>query len=307
MTVGAHELRERLLKAQNHHSAPSVSFEFFPPKNDQAEETFWRSANRLCSLNPRFMSLTYGADGSEKNRTQQFVSTMQRRGLGPVAPHLTCAGASQQQINELAAEYWESGIRHLVALRGDPAGGAGTRYQPHPDGYAYASDLVQALTDQFDFSLFVAAYPETHPEAPSAGFDLENLQRKLDAGAEAAITQYFFSTESFLRFRDAASRLGINKPIIPGILPISNFATIQRFSKACGTHLPRWLEDAFNGLDGNSKTHELIAANIAIEQVLALQAEGVEQFHFYTLNQFELCYAVCHALGVRENNDEVAA
>ncbi|MBT6183742.1 MAG: methylenetetrahydrofolate reductase [NAD(P)H], partial [Betaproteobacteria bacterium] len=236
----------------------------------------------------------------------------QARGTVDAMPHLTCVGALKEDIASIADEYYELGIRKIMALRGDPQGGAGAAYVPTEGGFPYAEQLVEGLAAQHDFDIYVAAYPETHPDAPSPHFDLQNLKRKFDAGASKAITQYFFNTESYLRFRDAAVRMGIDNPIIPGILPVTNFATLQRFSKASSIALPKWLETAFAGLDAEPETRQLIAANIAIEQVIALQAEGVNDFHFYTLNRAELCYAVCHALGVRraltnENNTVEAA
>lgn len=299
MSMSAYEIRDRLQQRFGGSQVPKVSFEFFPPKSEKAEQSLWSCVERLGKLAPQFVSVTYGADGSTRERTHQIVEHLSTQTTIPTMPHLTCVGAPTEEIDGIADAYWDMGVRRIMALRGDPVEGAGHRYQPTPGGYAYAADLVEGLAKRHDFEIAVAAYPEVHPEAPSSLFDLENLKRKFDAGARMAITQYFFETDSFLRFRDRCVLAGIDKPIIPGILPVTNFATTQRFSQACGTHLPRWMEQAFEGLDEDPATRNLIAANIAIEQVLALQAEGVEEFHFYSLNRAELCYAVAHALGLR--------
>ncbi len=275
-----------------------VSFEFFPPANEKMEATLWRSVRRLAPLAPNFVSVTYGADGSTRDRTHKIVSRLlAEKGLNTV-PHLTCIGASRDEIQAIARDYWELGVRHIVALRGDPPKGA-AGYQPHPDGFAYAVDLVRGLREVADFEISVAAYPETHPEAPSAQFDIDNLKRKLDAGASRAITQFFFDTELYLRFRDRCAAVGIDVPIVPGILPITRFPQLRRFANACGASVPDWLEREFDGLDDDPDTRRMIAANVAIHQVRQLQREGVEDFHFYTLNRSELTFAICHALGVR--------
>ena len=299
MALGAHELRDRIYTNITNSMTPKVSFEFFPANTESMEKTIRRSIEKLESLNPEFISVTYGADGSTRERTFDAIASIQARGTVDAMPHLTCVGALKEDIASIADEYYELGIRKIMALRGDPQGGAGAAYVPTEGGFPYAEQLVEGLAAQHDFDIYVAAYPETHPDAPSPHFDLQNLKRKFDAGASTAITQYFFNTESYLRFRDAAVRMGIDNPIIPGILPVTNFATLQRFSKASSIALPKWLETAFAGLDAEPETRQLITANIAIEQVIALQAEGVNDFHFYTLNRAELCYAVCHALGVR--------
>jgi len=299
MSLSAYEVRERLIDRYGRVPVPKISFEFFPPKTEKAESALWKSVEKLGRLSPQFVSVTYGADGSTRDRTHQIVEHLSAKADLNTMPHLTSVGASRDEIDQIADEYWAMGVRRIMALRGDPAEGAGSQYQPTPGGYAYASDLVAGLARRHPFELAVAAYPEVHPEAPSSLFDLENLKRKFDQGASLAVTQYFFDTESFLRFRDRCVLAGIEQPIIPGILPVTNFATTQRFSAACGTRVPGWMAQAFDGLDDDPTTRNLIAANIAIEQVLALQAEGVEEFHFYTLNRAELCYAVAHALGVR--------
>ncbi|MGI9238060.1 MAG: methylenetetrahydrofolate reductase [Woeseiaceae bacterium] len=277
---------------------PSVSFEFFPPNTEAMEATLWSSIERLAELEPTFVSVTYGADGSTRERTHAAVQRIISETTLTPAPHLTCVGASRGEIDDIAREYWDMGVRHLVALRGDaPKGSKG--YVPHPNGYAYASDLVEGLKNIGEFDISVAAYPEVHPEAPTAVFDLENLKRKLEAGASRAITQFFFSSDLFLRFRDRCASAGIESSIVPGILPITRFPQLERFAKMCGASVPDWLRSRFEGLDDDDETRQLIAASVAIEQVRALQKEGIEEFHFYTLNRSELAYAICHALGVR--------
>jgi methylenetetrahydrofolate reductase (NADPH) len=275
-----------------------VSFEFFPPHTRQMEATLWNSVQELKALRPRFVSVTYGADGSTRERTHAAVERIVNETHLTAAPHLTCVGASRGEIDEIARDYWDMGVRHLVALRGDPPEGS-HGYVPHPDGYAYAADLVAGLKKVADFDISVAAYPEVHPEAASPLADLENLKRKLDAGATRAITQFFFDTKLFLRFRDLAAAAGIESHIVPGILPITRFPQLQRFAERCGASVPDWLAERFAGLEDDARTRQLIAASVAIEQVRKLQAEGVDEFHFYTLNRSELTMAICHALGVR--------
>ena len=254
---------------------------------------------RLAPLNPAFVSVTYGADGSTRERTHRVIERiLTDTSLEPV-PHLTCVGASRNDVNALADNYWKLGIRHLVALRGDPEGGAEANYVPHDDGYAYASDLVSGLLRCHPFELIVAAYPETHPQALSAEADLENLRRKVDAGARRAITQFFFDNVVFLKFRDRVAAAGIDVEIIPGILPVTNYKTLVRFANLCGTSLPQSLADIFFGLDDDPSTRQQIAAHVAVSQAEALGREGVGNFHFYTLNRADLSYTVCHALGVR--------
>jgi methylenetetrahydrofolate reductase (NADPH) len=280
-------------------SAPRVSFEFFPPKTPEAEASLWTTVERLAPLNPEFVSVTYGADGSTRERTHQVIeSILTKTSLRPV-PHLTCVGAPRKEIDAIADEYWNIGVRQIVALRGDPEGGAEADYVPHPDGYAYASDLVQGLLEKHPFELFVAAYPETHPQAVSEDADLDNLKRKVDAGAHRAITQFFFDNEIFLRFRDRVATAQIDVELIPGILPVTNFNTLVRFAGACGASIPQSLSTLFEGLDEDPKTRQLIAAHAAVSQAEDLGREGVEDFHFYTLNRADLSFAVCHALGVR--------
>ncbi len=277
---------------------PSVSFEFFPPNSEKMEAVLWESIKRLAELEPRFVSVTYGADGSTRERTHAAVERIIAETDLTPAPHLTCIGASRDEIDDIARDYWEMGVRHLVALRGDAPKDSGP-YAPHPDGYAYANDLVAGLRKVADFDISVAAYPEVHPEAPDAAFDLDNLKRKLDAGATRAITQFFFDVDCYLRFRDRCAAVGIESSIVPGILPITRFPQLQRFAEMCGASVPAWLSERFEGLDDDVETRQLIAANVAIEQVRALQQEGIDEFHFYTLNRSELAFAICHALGVR--------
>ncbi|MCH1501489.1 MAG: methylenetetrahydrofolate reductase [NAD(P)H] [Litoricolaceae bacterium] len=282
-------------------SAPRVSFEFFPPKTPDAEASLWKTVERLAPLNPEFVSVTYGADGSTRERTHQVIeSILTKTELKPV-PHLTCVGAPRDEIDAIADDYWSMGVRQIVALRGDPEGGAEADYQPHPNGYAYASDLVEGLLAKHPFELFVAAYPETHPQAISADTDLDNLKRKVDAGGHRAITQFFFDNAIFLRFRDRVAAANINVELIPGILPVTNFNTLVRFADACGASIPATLKTLFEGLDEDPSTRQLIAAHAAVSQAEDLGREGVSDFHFYTLNRADLSFAVCHALGVRGN------
>jgi methylenetetrahydrofolate reductase (NADPH) len=275
-----------------------VSFEFFPPGTDAMEETLWSSIKHLSVLEPRLVSVTYGADGSTRERTHAAVERIRKETKLTAAPHLTCIGASQGEIDDIAREYWDMGVRHLVALRGDPPKDV-QKYTPYRGGYAYASDLVAGLKRIADFDIAVAAYPEVHPEADSAQADLDNLKRKLDAGASRAITQFFFDVDAYLGFRDRCAVAGIESTIVPGILPITRFPQLTRFAEQCGATVPGWLQDRFDGLEDDPDTRKLIAASVAIEQVRLLQKEGIDEFHFYTLNRSELTFAICHALGVR--------
>jgi len=279
-------------------SKPLISFEFFPPKTEKSEATLWETVERLAPLAPRFVSVTYGADGSTRDRTHRIISRINSSTALTGAPHLTCVDATTDEVDDIARGYWNEGVRHIVALRGDPPQGA-DHYQPYPGGYEYAADLVEGLRKVADFDISVAAYPEVHPEAKSPLADLDNLKRKLDAGANRAITQFFFDADVFLRFRDLTRAAGITAPIVPGILPISNFASLLRFAAACGATVPSWLHARFEGLDEDAETRQMISANVAIELVERLQREGVDEFHFYTLNRAELTYAICFALGIR--------
>ena len=264
------------------------------------DELLWRSINHLAPLSPRFVSVTYGADGSTRERTHAAVARLLDETQLTAAPHLTCIGASRDEIDDIARNYWDIGVRHLVALRGDAVDNS-TNYVPTKNGYAYAADLVAGLKRVADFDISVAAYPETHPEARDSAFDLDNLKRKLDAGATRAITQFFFEADVYLDFRERAAKSGIESAIVPGILPITRFPQLERFAKSCGASVPAWLHERFRGLEDDAETRQMIAASVAIEQVRLLQAEGVEEFHFYTLNRSELTYAICHALGVRSS------
>ncbi len=280
-------------------STPRVSFEFFPPKTPEAEASLWATVERLAPLKPEFVSVTYGADGSTRERTHQVIDRILKDTEMTAVPHLTCVGAPKAEIDAIADTYWDLGVRQIVALRGDPEGGAEAKYQPHPEGYAYASDLVEGLLAKHPFEIFVAAYPETHPQALSADADLDNLRRKVEAGGHRAITQFFFDNDVFLRFRDRVTKAGIEVELIPGILPVTNYQTLVRFAGACGASLPNQLTRLFDGLDNDPTTRQLIAAHVAVSQAEALGREGVDDFHFYTLNRADLSFAVCHALGVR--------
>lgn len=280
-----------------------VSFEFFPPADGAMEQALWESIQRLKCLDPRFVSVTYGADGSTRERTHNVVMRILNETSLTPAPHLTCVGTDREQIQQIARDYWRAGVRHIVALRGDPPQGS-ERYQPHPNGFAYAADLVRGLREVADFEITVAAYPEVHPEAPNALFDLENLRAKCEAGATRAITQFFFDTDIFLRFRDRCAAAGIRAGLVPGILPITRFPHMLKFAARCGTSVPDWLRHRFEGLENDAETRRLIAAAFAIGQVETLSREGIDEFHFYTLNRADLTYAICHALGVRASQAE---
>jgi len=275
-----------------------VSFEFFPPRTEKMAQTLWESVKTLEPLGPRFVSVTYGAGGSTRERTHEQVVRINRETNIPAAAHLTCVQATREEIDEIARHYWESGIRHVVALRGDPPDGQ-SRYTPHPGGYANAAELIAGLRAVAPFEISVAAYPEVHPDARDAEADLDNLKRKLDAGATRAITQFFFEPECFFRFRDKAVAAGIGSEIVPGIMPVMSFASVQRMAGLCGTAIPAWMEGLFEGLDERPAARQLVSATIAAELCRRLYAGGVRQFHFYTLNRAELSYAICHMLGLR--------
>lgn len=284
-------------ETQNNHLAElygyiNVSFEFFPPKTKEMEQTLWQSIERLSQLNPKFVSVTYGANSGERDRTHSVIKTIKDKTGLEAAPHLTCIDASRERLQDIANDYWQNGIRHIVALRGDLPKGI-----KKPD--IYAADLVALLKNVADFDISVAAYPEVHPEARSAEDDLINLKRKIDAGANRAITQFFFDIECFLRFRDRCEKVGIDVDIIPGILPISNFTQLQRFASMTNIHIPSWINKMFEGLENDGETRKMVGASIAIDMVRTLVSEGVKDFHFYTLNRSDLTYAICHTLGVR--------
>jgi methylenetetrahydrofolate reductase (NADPH) len=270
-----------------------VSFEFFPPKTESMEQTLWKSVERLAPLKPSYMSVTYGANSGERDRTHDVVKRIQAETGIQAVPHLTCVDATREELIEIAKDYWQSGIRKIVALRGDLPEGV---EKPQ----SYASDLVALLKEVADFEIAVAAYPEKHPEAPNSQFDLLNLKRKAEAGATEAISQFFFDAEVFLRFRDRAAATGIDLDIVPGILPVTNYQTLQRFAGFTNVHVPQWLHKMYHGLDKDDQTtRNLMGANIAMDMVKVLAKEGVRKFHFYTLNRSELSYAICHMLGVR--------
>ncbi|EFM8114685.1 methylenetetrahydrofolate reductase [Escherichia coli] len=270
----------------------NVSFEFFPPRTSEMEQTLWNSIDRLSSLKPKFVSVTYGANSGERDRTHSIIKGIKDRTGLEAAPHLTCIDATPDELRTIARDYWNNGIRHIVALRGDLPPGSGK-----PE--IYASDLVTLLKEVADFDISVAAYPEVHPEAKSAQADLLNLKRKVDAGANRAITQFFFDVESYLRFRDRCVSAGIDVEIIPGILPVSNFKQAKKFADMTNVRIPAWMAQMFDGLDDDAETRKLVGANIAMDMVKILSREGVKDFHFYTLNRAEMSYAICHTLGVR--------
>ncbi|WP_140986612.1 methylenetetrahydrofolate reductase [NAD(P)H] [Asticcacaulis tiandongensis] len=277
-----------------------VSFEFFPPKSDEMEQTLWSSIRRLEPLNPSFVSVTYGAGGSTRERTHRTVKRMlDETGLKPAA-HLTCVEASRAEVDEVIRAYWEAGVRHIVALRGDPPSGMDGQYVPRSDGYANATELTQAIKRIADFEVSVGVYPEKHPQSPSLAFDLDVLRQKVDAGATRGISQFFFEPETFLRFRDAVAAAGIRIELTPGIMPVTNFKGLKRMAAACEAAIPEWLSELFAGLDDEAETRKLLAAAVAMEQVLNLEREGVHNFHFYTLNRAELVYSICRVLGLKE-------
>ena len=275
-----------------------VSFEFFPPKNAAMSETLWQSVETLAPLGPRFASVTYGAGGSTRERTHQQVVRIQNEARIPAAAHLTCVEATREEVDEVARHYWDEGIRHIVALRGDAPDGQ-SQYAPHPGGYANAVELIAGLKKVADFEISVAAYPEVHPDSPDRQADLDNLKAKFDAGATRAITQFFFDPQCFFDFRDRAAAAGIDGEIVPGIMPVLSFAAVRRMSGLCGTAIPPWMEGLFDGLDDRPAARQLVSATIAAELCRRLYAGGVRQFHFYTLNRAELSYAICHMLGLR--------
>jgi methylenetetrahydrofolate reductase (NADH) len=274
-----------------------VSFEFFPPKTEKMEEALWETVKTLEPFGPRFVSVTYGAGGTTRERTHATVARIQRETPIAAAAHLTCVEASKDEIAEIAHAYWEAGVRHIVALRGDAPGA--DAFVPHPDGYTNAADLTAGLKQLHPFEISVAAYPECHPNSRDEADDLDNLKRKLDAGATRGITQFFFEPETFFRFRDRAAAAGISAEMVPGIMPVTNFASIQRMSALCGTQVPAWLGRLFDGLDNHPTSRQLVAATLAAELCRKLYAGGVRQFHFYTLNRAELSFAICHLLGLR--------
>jgi methylenetetrahydrofolate reductase (NADPH) len=279
-------------------SGLSVSFEFFPPKAGEAEVAFWNTLRRLEPMHPKFVSVTYGAGGTTQDRTLETVRRIVAETTLSPAAHLTCVGASKDEVNAVVQKFWDAGVRHILALRGDPPAGVGTRFVPHPQGYRNAADLVRGIRDIADFQVSVSAYPEKHPESVSIEEDLAFLADKADHGATHAITQFFFHNAFFLRLRDRIAARGINIKLLPGILPVTNFAKVQEFSGKCGAHIPPEMIARFTGLDTDPETRNLVAAMVAAEQVQALAREGVDAVHFYTLNRADLVYAICRVLGV---------
>jgi methylenetetrahydrofolate reductase (NADPH) len=275
-----------------------VSFEFFPPKTEKMEQNLWESIKTLEPLQPRFVSVTYGAGGSTRERTHATVERILKETQLTPAAHLTCVGATREEVDAVARDYWDAGVRHIVALRGDLSE-PGAKFRPHPGGYRDAAELVAGLKQVAPFDISVAGYPEVHPDSSSRAFDLENLKRKVDAGASRAISQFFFSPDCFLRFQDEAAAAGVKVEIVPGILPVSNVAQTRRFADLCGAAIPQWLNELFEDLDDLPAARQLIAATVAAELCGQLYAGGVRCFHFYTLNRAELTYAICHLLGVR--------
>ena len=292
---------------RNGHRDLTISFEFFPPKNAEMEDGLWDCVARLQPLNPSFVSVTYGAGGSTRERTHATVARLSREtGLNPAA-HLTCVGASRADIKEVLQSYLDVGVKHIVALRGDPPAGLGAAYEPHPDGFMSTAELVKAAREIGDFEVSVSAYPEKHPESASIDADIDVLKAKIDAGATRAITQFFFDNDVYFRYLDRVLARGISIPIVPGIVPVQNFKQTRNFAQRCGTTVPQWLADRFDGLDNDLPTRRLIAAAVAAEQVIDLLDQGVEQFHFYTMNKADLVYAICHLIGLRPAPTTVSA
>ncbi len=275
-----------------------VSFEFFPPNSDEMAQKHWKTLQRLMPLQPSFVSVTYGAGGSTRERTHQLVSRIRKETDLEPAAHLTCVGASRDEIDTVADQYWQAGINHIVALRGDPPEGE-QNFRPHENGYSGSVELIHGLKKLHDFDITVGCYPEIHPEASSSRADLDYLKRKMDAGATRAITQFFFDPSVYLRFLERARAHGITIPILPGILPVTSYNKIAQFSKQCGTQVPAWLTHLFEGLEDDASTRNHVAAMVAAEQCRQLQTNGVRDFHFYTLNRADLVYSVCHTLGLR--------
>jgi len=283
-----------------------VSFEFFPPATEEMDKILWESIERLKPLAPNFVSVTYGAGGSTRERTHATVKRILVETMLTPAAHLTCVAATREEVDAIARDYWASGVRHIVALRGDPVGGAGTAYAPHPGGYENAAALTAGLKRIADFEISVSAYPEKHPDSPTIAADIDMLKAKVDAGASRAITQFFFENDLYFRYLDRVRARGIDIPIVPGILPVQNFKAAKNFALRTGASLPRWLAERFNGLENDAATRKLIAAAVAAEQVLDLVDRGVTDFHFYTMNRADLVYAICHLLGLRPVLQEAA-
>jgi methylenetetrahydrofolate reductase (NADPH) len=286
---------------------PQVSFEFFPPKTAEMEQALWEAIGRLAPLAPSFVSVTYGAGGSTRERTHATVKRVLGETALTPAAHLTCVAAACGEVDDVIRAYWDAGVRHVVALRGDPTEGIGTRYAPHPGGYANAAALVAGIKSVGDFEVSVSAYPEKHPDSATVAADIDMLKAKVDAGATRAITQFFFENDLYFRYLDRVRAAGIDIPIVPGILPVQNFKQTKAFAERCGTSVPTWLAQRFDGLDGDAATRKLIAAAVAAEQVIDLVDRGVTDFHFYTMNRADLVYAICHLLGLRADANQRAA
>lgn len=281
-----------------------ASFEFFPPTSEKMEARLWDSVERLAPLKPEFVSVTYGAGGSTRERTHSTVSRIVESTDLPVAAHLTCVAASKGEVNDVIQSYWQAGVRHIVALRGDPPEGVGKTYQPYDGGYANAADLATGIKAIGDFEISVGCYPEKHPESLSMEADIEMLKAKVDAGADRAITQFCFDSDQIARYRDRVADAGMAIPIVPGIMPVASFQGLLRFAGRCGANVPQWMHDLFAGLDDDLETQKLIAANVAAEQCMQLEQHGFDQFHFYTLNRADLSYATCYMLGMRPKTEE---
>ena len=301
--MSAYNPRSRQLQA----SPLGISFEFFPPKNEAMAESLWASVQRLGPLSPRFVSVTYGAGGSTRERTHQTVKRiLDETSLKPAA-HLTCVAATKAETDEIVRDYWEMGVRHIVALRGDPVTGLGTPFEAHPQGYQSSVDLVAGIKAIGDFEIAVSAYPEKHPDSPSVEVELDLLKRKVDAGATRAITQFFFDNDHYFRYLDKVRARGIDIEIVPGILPVQNFKAAANFAQRTGADMPAWLAARFEGLDEDVETRRLVAAVVAVEQVFDLLDRGVTEFHFYTMNKADLVFAICHMLGLRPAPSKIAA
>jgi methylenetetrahydrofolate reductase (NADPH) len=284
-----------------------VSFEFFPPKSDEMEKKLWETVTRLEPLKPHFVSVTYGAGGSTRERTARTVKRILTETTLVPAAHMTCVDATRDEVDGVVGEFAAMGVKRFVALRGDPAEGVGARYSPHPDGYSNGAELVAAMREAGDFDISVSAYPEKHPESPDFATDIDMLKRKVDNGATRAITQFFFENDTYERYVERARRAGIYVPIVPGILPVHNFTQVANFSARCGAHVPAWLAERFDGLSRDPQTHALVAAAVAAEQVLDLVERGVSDFHFYTMNRADLAFAICHLIGIRPSVAEAPA
>ncbi len=295
-------------RASRSGAAPvAVSFEFFPPKTSEMEEALWQSIQRLAPLQPHFVSVTYGAGGTTRQRTHSTVARiLEETQLRPAA-HLTCIGASRAEINEVVQDYWDLGVRHIVALRGDPPAGVGSKYEPHPEGYQTSAELVAGIKRIGEFEITVSAYPEKHPEATSFDQDIDALKAKIDAGATRAITQFFFENDCYLRYLDKVRARGIDIPIVPGLVPVQNFKQTASFALRTGASVPAWLASRFEGLEDDAATRRLVAAAVAAEQALDLVDRGVRDFHFYTMNKADLVFAICHLLGLRAQPAQKAA